>query len=61
MILNHKPLIFMKTYTGKIILKSGGMPIQVQISATNKGQATRAIEAQFADQIKAWAQQMVAD
>lgn len=51
----------MKTYRGRIILKSGVLPIPVEVKAISQGQATNAIEGQFAGQIKAWAEQMSAD
>ncbi|MGW8124103.1 hypothetical protein ACV07N_15700 [Roseivirga echinicomitans] len=51
----------MKNYRGKIILMSGGMPVHVQTTAISKGQAQKIIEAQYAGQIRAWAQQMIPD
>lgn len=47
-----------QTFYGKIYLKSGGHPIAVQCQATSPNAAKKAIEAQYAGQIKAWARQM---
>ncbi len=48
----------MKTYYGKIRLISGGHPIDVEIEASSPAAAKKAIEAQFAGQIKQWVQHM---
>jgi len=48
----------MITYYGKIRLKSGGQPIDVSITTTSNQNAKKAIEAQYAGQIKSWFKQM---
>lgn len=45
-------------YYGKIYLRSGGLPIGVQVMATSNSAAKKAIEAQYSGQIKQWARQM---
>ena len=50
--------IEMQNFTGKIRLKSGGHPIDVQINATSPQAATKAIEAQYAGQIQSWVKHM---
>lgn len=51
----------MKTYYGKIRLTSGGHPIDVEIEASSPVAAKKAIEAQFAGQIKQWVKQMASE
>jgi hypothetical protein len=48
----------MRTYYGKIRLKTGGYPINVEVDATSNSAAKKAIEAQYAGQIQSWAKQM---
>jgi len=44
----------MTTYYGKIMLKSGGQAIGVQVIASSNSGAKKAIEAQYSGQIKHW-------
>jgi hypothetical protein len=51
----------MQTFRGKIRLKSGGHPIDVQVQATSPQAATKIIEAQYAGQIQSWAKHMASN
>ena len=46
----------LKTYQAKISLKSGGSSLLVSIQARNPHDAKKLLEAQYAGQIKSWAQ-----
>jgi hypothetical protein len=46
------------TYYGRIMLKSGGQPVRVQVDAGSPGQAKAIVEAQYSGQMKGWARQM---
>lgn len=47
-----------KKYYGRIRLKTGGIPIKVQVDSTSPSSAKKAIEAQYYGQIKSWDLQM---